>query len=286
MKPKSRLTPYPILADYNDDYIEGSFSATIESFAFFGKLQVNVDFNLDNPELLELVDRGLARYTVQVECPQTSYRREISDISTAITFTIDEDELMGSLEICAFLVARNLITSFSSNSLNGDYRGLSFDFEKGNILAIGSAALVKIVKDENDLEQLPSIIKVFRNTEENADALCVNTDDSDHILIGISDGLYQDYCHLGQGAMRQTVFALVVFPALMVVLTRMSQAAEGDADKRWFKTIESLLERNGLSLDDLTIQNKRSSVLSVAQKLFKDPISRSLVEIKEFTEAR
>lgn len=76
----------------------------------------------------------------------------------------------------------------------------------------------------------------------------------------------------------------MLLPALMVVIQRMCIGKDDETitGMHWYKVIESLLERNGFNIYDISIEN--DSLLSIAQSIFADPISRSFKELEGCSE--
>lgn len=281
MKVKSKLTPYPILFAYNDDYIDSQFEAEINADCKFGEIFVSVDFKLNNEEIEYLIDNNQACYTVHIECPSTSYRLKLESSSKNIEAKLDSKDLEDKIEVCTFIVVKESIDNYKNCKFHPDYQGYTFSLEKGNVLAIGTGKEFVVQKNDDDLENLPSIIKIVKNNDLKKGALSVDTDSPDFVLIGIYEGLYDMYYSLGKNKFKETIFSLVLLPALVVVLTRMKYAEEDEKEKKWFKVIESLMNSNNYQIEDLDIQNKDNSILAIAQMIFSDPISRSLKELND-----
>ena len=67
MKIKNKLTPYPILSRYNNDYIDSSFETVISANCIFSEIVINIDVNLVNEGLEELIDNEQAGYIMHIE---------------------------------------------------------------------------------------------------------------------------------------------------------------------------------------------------------------------------
>ena len=74
MKVKNKLTPYPILFSYNDNYSDSSFVAGINANCKFGEVYLTIDFKLNNNGLQKLIESNKACFTAHIECPSTSFR--------------------------------------------------------------------------------------------------------------------------------------------------------------------------------------------------------------------
>ena len=280
MKIKNKLTPYPILSLYNDDYLNSSFEVDIEVECKFSELLVDVKFKLNDLGLNQLILDGLAVYAVHVECPTTSFRKKYDTNQTELSFRITTDNLKEKVEICCYIVACSDILNYYNNNFHSDYDGIYFNIEKGNILAIGTGKDVTIIKNNDDLENLPSIIKICPIKDLKKGTISVDTDDSNYILVGIYEGIIEKYYELGKNKYKNTIMTLILLPVIELVLLRMKDADEEEKEKKWYKVIENLLNQNGIEVEDLDIQNKEKSVLAIAQNIFADPISRSFEELE------
>lgn len=277
MRPSNRLTPYPVLASYRDDYLEASFDASVEAVQQFGDLRVNVTFSLNEPTLKDLIDEGKAEYAIHVECPSTSYRKCIETREGYISESLDRLNVKDVVEVCTFVIASKHIDGFVSPRFHPDYEGWSFDIDEGGVLAIGECKRIT-VKSNDDLAKRSSIIRVTRAGSGQQDAMAINTDLSDNILVSLKPELHDIYVTLGNGPHADSILSLVIVPALQAVITRMIEQGGdgGDSEKEWFKSIVELLERNGIAFERLDNYSEGFSALAISQKLLSQPIERSL----------
>ena len=280
MRPSNRLTPYPVLASYWDDYLEASFDASVEAVQQFGDLRINVGFSLDEPSLEKLIDEGKAGFAIHVECPSTSYRRCIETREGYVSESLDRLNVKDVVEVCTFVIASKPIESFVSSRFHPDYEGLSFDIEAGGVLAVGECKRI-MVKSDDDLAKHSSIIRVTRAGSGQQDSMAINTDLTDNILVSLKPELHDIYVTLGNGPHASSILSLVIVPALQAVITRLIEQGEngGDAEKEWFRSIVELLERNGIALANLDNYSEGFSALSISQKLLSQPIERSLKDL-------
>lgn len=277
MRPSNRLTPYPVLATYRDDYLNSKFAANIETTQEFGDVHVSIAFTLDEPALEKLVVAGKAEYAVHIECRATAFRMYSSTREGLYTVTLNRLDLRDSVEICTFIVASDSIKGFSSQNFHPDYEGFSFDVDRGSILAIGDCQSIEI-KTNNDIERRSSIMNVTRAGSGQRDAMAVNTDQSDYVLVSLRPELYEIYAEYGAGANSQLILSLVILPALQIVLTRMAAAGEEstDTEKEWFKSIASILENSDISLSEIDNYSENMSALAIAQRILSQPLEKSL----------
>lgn len=279
MRAKNRLSPYPILTNYNDDYKSGSFQACINAKEEYGKLCVHVDFELNSKYLQNLISQGDAEFLVHFECPTTSYRERIAGNKKIYTKAIPIDLITDVLEVNTFIVVAKDGIEYISDSFNDDYKGFNFNVSKNEILAIGDSVKITIKNDTRDLESLPSIIKIIKvdNAEK---AMAVDTD-GDDIKIKLSENVCDNYKKVGNSVYSKTAFSLVIFPALLVVLTRMISNEEDSeiSERRWYQIVEKKLEEKDIALKNLSLAD--GTLIDACQKIFEDPIAKAFEELVE-----
>ncbi len=279
MRIKSRLSPYPILDNYGDDYLKSSFTCDFEVVTQFTEVIGKVKFNLCNKEIEALIEKGMAEYLVHIECPSTCYREKISTVEKEVEFKANSTKLAKVIEIRTFIVLKQDVVGYMSEDFHPDYSGQSFNLSAHQIIAIGTAMDFKIKQDDRDLESLPSVLKIVKMSSNKNGSLSVNTDNDDYVLVGLYDEVFELYARLGKSTFKETSFSLVLFPALIIILQRMRENKNDDdfKSRRWFQVINNLLEKNGYKLDDVKIEN--DTMLKICQAMFADPLSRGFKEL-------
>lgn len=284
MRIKNRLSPYPILDNFGDDYIDSSFTVDYEVDTQFTEVYGKLTFKLDNDEIKKLIADKKAVYSVHIESPSACYRTVFFSDNTELEFKLNASSLSKVIEIRTFIVLTHAINSFSSKKFHPDYQGQTFDLEPHQIIAIGTAKDYDIKKDDRDLGTLPSILRIDKLEGRRKGTLSVNTDNDEYVIVGLSKDVFDQYVRLGKSAFKASAFSLVLLPALMVVIQRMCNGKDDEAvsSMHWYKVIESLLDENGFRVEDLSIDN--DSLLTVCQKIFADPIARSFKELDVWSE--
>lgn len=284
MRIKNRLTPYPILNDFNDDYIDSSFEVDYDVRIQFTKIYGKLSFRLDNEEIQKLIEQGDAEYVAHIECPATCFRRIISTVEQEAEFELDIVDLAKVIEVRTFIILKRGVKGFTAKNFHPDYAGQSFDLLPHQMLAVGTAKNYAIQRDDKDMESLPSVLQIVKLKNGKKGSLTVNTDSNDYILIGLESGIYDLYAKLGKHIFKDTVFCIVLLPAMIIVLQRMCLGKEDEDMKSryWFQVINTILENNGFSLDRLSIEN--DTLLSVCQSIFADPVVRGFKELNSYSE--
>ena len=281
---KNRLSPYPILDDFGDDYIDSSFDVEYEVNTQFREIYGKLSFKLNNDDIQKLILEEKAEFLVHVEGPTTCYREAFFSFEPEIEFKLNAESVSKVIEIRSFIVLKENLSGYSSEKFHPDYDGQTFDLQAHQIIAIGTAKNFDVQKDDRDLETLPSIIQITKMNDIKKGSLSVDTDNNNYVLVGLSENVYAQYAQLGKTIFKASVFSLVLLPALMVVIQRM-HINKDDPDmnsRHWFQVINTLLSKNGFDIDDISIDD--NSLLVVCQAIFSDPIARSFKELDECSE--
>ena len=122
MKFNSQSFPYPILtpADAGNDYIDGSFECVLEfSEALSEDLQIELNYRcmLSVEEIFEEIETGKAEYALEINCPETLYRRVISLERRGVVH-LDATELHGEVTFTPLVVAKGEIHNFKSEKFD------------------------------------------------------------------------------------------------------------------------------------------------------------------------
>lgn len=284
MRFKEKLSPYPILDDYSNDYVKSNFTADIKAQRNFNSISGKIEFHMNNPEIMELIQNGKAEYVVHIECPATCYRKIIETSETETEFRLNSSDIAKDIEISTFIVSTKAIINFHSDDFHPDYHGLTFNILSNQILAVGTHTGISVKRDDRDLESLPSIIKIKSTDNDSNVTLNVNTDSDDYIIIGLSKKAYEIYTRLGKTLFNKTMLHSVIVFAMVVVLQRMcaNKDDENFNTRHWFVVINNILEENNCSLD--RIDPEDDSLLNVCQEIFGDPVSNCFKELENISE--
>lgn len=276
-----KLYPYPMLAADMDDYIDSSFSFAVSIEKEIREIKFSFDLKLKNDGLAQMIESGKAEYLIHIECPQTCYRHALKIADTSCIHRISESDLNGRVSLCAFIVAKEDISSYHNSSFNPDYEGASFSIERGSILAIGGQYTLNIVKDTEELAKIPSIFTICKRAADTGDGMEIDLD-GDKIAITLSSESFSTYKNLASYLNYQPAFhAMLIMPALIYVFeTLRRESIDLYNDKRWFTAISKTLKRYDVMLNTETLENTPSYTL--AQKILNLPVDRALTTLSEW----
>ena len=284
MRIKNRLSPYPILDNYGDDYVNSSFAVDYDVYTQFTEVYGKLVFHLENDEIKQLIKDKKAIYTVHIESPAACYRKILSSDEEELEFKLDATVVSKVIEIRTFIVLTESVQGYYSKNFHPDYQGQKFDLEQHQIIAIGTAKDYAVKKDDREFDSLPSILRIVKLEGKKKGSLSVNTDNDEYIVVGLASDVFELYARLGKSAYKSTAFSLILLPALIIVIQRMCNGKDDEAisSMHWYKVIENLLNSNGFYIDNLSIDN--DTLLTVCQSIFADPIERSFKELDDRSE--
>lgn len=243
--------PYPVLRPQSDDYPKAEFEVTlnVERIQDTTAFTVEADFMLSDPDLLKLVERGSARYVLQVRSPKTYYRAAFSASQNRIKEDFQHGLVEGRTEFSPFLVATDYLHAFYASGWHDDYEGMSFDIPTGSVLAVDRH--VEYTIDTSEETPLGSIFKLFE-TNRLSDGMWGIDHGTDRVRIEMSP---QDYTRFK--AARENVnnrdeasyiMNSIYLPALIWLLQEGDNGGDELNDRRWFRAVNARLEKENRPL--------------------------------------
>lgn len=277
-----RLYPYPVLAKFNDDYVDSSFSisASIEVVGF--EIIVNLTAELVNDGLKELIETGKATFLYHAECSNTGYReiKESADLKEKMV--IREDRLNGTLCICPFIISKKDLSDYKNSQFNPDYSAPIPFIAAGSILAVGEAIEFPIIKKKTDMIDSSSPFRIVANPDGSQSAMIVEYQSSEYIKIFLSKDDYNNVFNLnGSPTLKPILTQMTIVPALVYVLGKIAHESnetleEFERNTHWFPAIKQILKHSFNT--DIT-QLSEANVLELAQKMMKTPIGQGVSEL-------
>jgi hypothetical protein len=313
MKRKTTNSPYPVLYPLGEEYLSeqgykdasfdvaGDPEVTVDSVTH--NIWIKFDFVLDEGTLKSLVESGDALFYVNVECGLTYYRKPIIQADEHFELEIPYSEVSGSLEIFVGVIAAKDIKSFHAAGFADRFGNVTFDIDKGDILAAGTGWSVEL--EELDGEATPYIYVARDESEDDHNALWVDWS-NDVLTIYLQKELYDIYYNRAKGEkFKSILMALVMKPAILSALQKeiwnarvangdtVDETAEEDGvdtqGKRWLRKLNVLLQRvmeregytwdiDAVSLDD----DREPNTLSFAvERLLNEPLKNAMKAISE-----
>lgn len=286
MRIKAKLYPYPLLESCfgQCDYVDSKFNILVEQKCNKSTIELTFIPVLDNNELIDLINRGDADYAVHIECQLTSFRKLYRIKDGSLKITLNANDIEGSFTICTFIIANNDIYNYSNAKFNEDYKGFTFNIEKGNILAIGDSYDLQVNKDRDNLGNVQSIFGLIVNDNENDTDVKIDIT-GEKIVIALPQEEYKTFKALVKTKANQAVLhSMTLIPALMEAFDQLKKKINnGDFElfigKKWFRSISKAFENFGIVFDEEYILGMNS--FEDAQKLIKNTINRGILGLVE-----
>lgn len=271
-----KLYPYPVLWEANDDYKNSKFDCKVNVTQGIRRLILDMEFTLINKEMKELIKNGKAEFVLHIECPVTSYRNIVkTDLNTS-TVELEAKNLKDTIALCPFVIAKEDIPSWVNSNWNDDYDGISFDYEKGGILAIGERLTFDVEKEAEELGTLPSIFTIGKLSIMEPVPVKIEYG-GDKIVISVSEGDYEKYEAFTRYGNIDTINiangTLINF-ALLSVIYELKINFTAYEDCRWFRAIKAMMKKNDIEFDQQYIENVNP--VELVQQLMDNPISKAL----------
>ena len=278
---KNRLFAYPVLTNYNDDYV--NVKLVLESTKILEKAKkcskLNYIFKVDDFNIMKLLKERKAKAILKIYCPTTKYRK-IVDLTLGVNnITLNNIDVNNRVELESFIILTENIENFCSVNFNADYHEDSFNLEKGSIIAVGKQESVFIEKDIYEFTKVTSVIKVRKSlTEEKG----MTVDYSDqNIYIYLPEDEYIIYSQYAKHCL-DVVNSMVILPALTFVFDELSKdddTFEAYEDNKWFRVIKRKIQ----DIFDQELNStfiKAAGSLLIAQKILDYPLKPGFEWIK------
>jgi hypothetical protein len=287
MRIKERHFPYPVLADFSDDFVDSSYETHVTYDITPTHFILFIKHALNNEELFDMVKRGEAVFTTHIECAKTQTRLIEASAEVEQKILINASLIEKSIEVATFLIANVQLKGYSNKKFDEDYYGYDFNINKGDILAIGSDYIINLEKEkENNSESIIQIEKV-RDNEPPMDLFF----DSEKIVVHLSSDLYSEYFSLSENDnLLPVLHALIGIPALTAALQIIKNEIEeddtlkeGNSNYRWYQVLTEKIVSLGINIQDLQNYDE-IDILKLTQRIMGSPLSLSLKSLMKFTE--
>ena len=282
MEIRNRLYPYPVLAFYNDDFKNSSFSMEVNCIVEKSLVRFNFDSYLSNDHLMHLIELGDLCYAVHIECPSTSFRKIFFFEKESYEIEIEAGKLNNKVQVCSFIIAKDNIENYTNPDFNDLYKDMTFYIEKNNILAISDYFEITIDKDYDDIKNVNSIFYVLPNNDN-----CPNMDVSlneDLIYIKLPIDSYKTYKYIQYSPFHlKIIHSVFILPVLVLIFEKFKafdiDQFEEYESLRWFKSLRKALEKLGHEFTPEYLSKNDS--LALAQIILDNPVIGTLNEIYE-----
>lgn len=278
---KNRLYPYPVITQFGDttSYANAKFTLSYEKTEDDKKdeLILKFKYELDQPTLCKLVVEQKCSVKLLINCSATSFRKTYDFLSTEMELTFKRKEFLDKVEMCAFIVADEVIEDFAPEDLKGRMAGHSYYIEEHDVLGIDEAAPITVEYNPKDAKNIESIFSVRRDTNQTELLRIDLGTNPKKIIIHVPSAVYDLYYNSKDnveetGAVYHT---LLLLNPLTQVLTMIKHGGFEDLESiedeyRWFKSIEGSFKKayqRDMKYDDLFGISNDAEIYEMAQKM-------------------
>lgn len=276
---KYKLYPYPVLAEFNDSYLNVEYSVDVDIQKDGFDIVLVVKSKLTDEMLADYIATGKATYLYHVECAQTGYREIFETDKDEYKIVIKGSKLAGDVHFCPFIVAKEDIENYFNKNFNPFYSEPVSLIERGCVLAIAGQKNWDIKKNLQDLMNSSSPFRILKNMDESQKHMVVAYEGEERIMIRLTAtdcGLYKAMA--GDPILHDILNSAIVVPALVYVLSQLQKVDPDEIEANfgnlaWYISIKEALRKNFNK--DIT-QIKDENVYELAQKMLKTPIGLAL----------
>ena len=284
MQVRRKIFPYPILnndklySNYADAFFEITYETAEDESAYILK---GLHFTTNSEFINRLFDEDKIAIKLIIECSETVYRKAFDISKTPRNILLRKVDFSEKVEVSMFACAsQNFI--MSSDEFDDDYKGISFEIEKYDIICANDGFSVSFRHDESENNLVKSIFSITPREDMEENIFEVDCTGSKKIVISLSKKDHENIKIVNTlPEYKEVVFNMLLTPSLIQALTICVKDADNlDIDDlgnkyRWFRSIVSSYLR--LTGKELTIEELKSvSPILLAQRLLGKPIGEAL----------
>lgn len=246
---KVRTFPFPVLAEFNDDYLAPAKFSALAEFSVNNESGRSVpvmkyEYELISAALQLLLASKKAEVVCEVDCRETLYRTVIRLEDSKGEIELASGELIGGVDVTFYVLALVDIPGFEPEGINNEYGGISFSVLAGDPLAI---ALAESTEFGFHWKSKPDLMKVLLAPELGPYEYQFECNSSP-IIIRVGER-YQHYWQRtrGDAATKPHLYQGIYKDCMAAALTVLKE--DRDNDTAWARALVGLLENLGTSVD-------------------------------------
>ena len=276
MRTTYRNYPYPVLAFFNNDYPNNSFSYEIKGNSDNNKFKIEIEFNLNCKTLNDMLNNNLACFLVQIEWPKTRFRNIYTTTESRKEIFIDGGKLNNKVEVVVSIISTSKNDTFTSDEFNSIFGDSEFSIVNGDILAIAPDCILTIEKDETFTGS-----SLFNITYSDKLKVLTWEIDNSSILIKLPKSTFDLYNSLKSNAKARSIITnTIVVPILVEILTNLKYDSDL-YDDDFIEKINLSLESIGYNTEKLVDED---SIIPIVFKLIDNILFDSLYNLYNILE--
>ncbi len=271
--------PYPILRAKPIDYRDSIFEVKVSKEVTKEGYNLQVEFGVNNPEIKELLDKKILAYAIQLQCISTWYRELKICNSDRQTIFIPSGMVHERVDLCPCIVSLERIEKFSNKDFTEDFDGISYEINKGEVVAIGERQKFDAIY-KNDIIKKGDPIVHFVNDENSPIMFCEW--EYDAIRIHLPKEQYIKYNEMGQYEPWKipVLNAIYVVPAIVQgiyeIFRDVVENGSGTLESySWYKTLKVMIQKAAKD-NDVEFRRMLNDPIKTAQRLLNDNSKHSL----------
>lgn len=243
--------PHPVLADWRDDYHEGSFGAEISyrEDKSHDRISIACDISLSNTELEHLLAEGEAAVGIFALCAATGLRELIPLKLGQSTHSFAPGSLLGPVILRALIWTVETLPNWQPKQIHSEFP-TAFDLRKGELLAMGDELLIDI--GNLPLPNLETIFSIEVREDLEKGDFEVNLDNPKITILAGRETYDLVETLRKDSKLGPVVMNAVYVPVIMQVLSIL-RSENGTAQyegKRWVKPFEERCDKLGVGFDE------------------------------------
>jgi hypothetical protein len=273
MKLSSRSYPHPVVGN-RDDVPGAAFQAALETTTDKEAVYVDVGITCSSKTLNELIKKKDASFVLHVECSNTLFRRAFEFSEPNHRIQIPSDNLNDAVEMNVFARAMRDLSGYKVASAHPDYGDVTFDVEKGDILAVGEGQVFYLDAPFDALSPIGSIMEIHESHQDGDQPMRVDYN-GQKIQIVLSKKDFADYKLLKMNdSVTVALTTAIILPVLLEAIHIVKE--DGDDDLRWVRALRRRVESMDLKIDD--------DPLELAQRILELPVKRTFASARMLVE--
>lgn len=274
----SRLYPYPILSNSNDDYIDNVFLIHREFFHDEEKAIFKCKTVIHNELIIKMINEGKMFICFHIECPSTKYR-EIFKSTNLNDFEVvlPTSYLNDVVETIGFLIASEKIEKYTNDNFNNFFAGREYTIDKFLTLGFTDTVEFTINKKINSDGDIPSIFLVNITEEQNEMSYDLT---GDQIVIYLPRKAYDIYESM-KGSHIKIKQAMINVSVLALVIDEVKKSGNDYDQKAWYIILEQSIKKLGKDYEDGLSSERfiNTDSLRIAQYIMKNIVIDSFDEL-------
>lgn len=277
MKIDKLSLPHPVLGLGND--VDGTYRANAS--IRLGRYVINVIVNhgLSNKTLEDLLNEKAVAYCVEINCPQTFYRKAFLTTEPSQIIEIPSDDLRDKTEISFYIVSTKENNNYVVDGANEDYKGFEFEIKKGDVLGYGGHTFFIAAKNWEDVRAVSSIM-VIKKSDKETGPFTIDLN-FEKIVVYLPKQDFEVYRRASSRGFDPIFHSSIVVPVLMHAISQMMIPGETLFENtRWYQILEFRKTDEGL-------EKKWSpeNIPEIVQALLENPLTRTLNRVEEIIDS-